>query len=184
MWKNSLDKYIKLLFCIIVCLLAGYVGSFYTVSEITGWYRGLAKPFFSPPNWIFGPMWTLLYILMGISLYLVWKEKFVVKNEISNSRIKVCNIFSKKPQDGKWQKINTVLPFFFQLILNVLWSVLFFGLHSPAFAFFELIILWFAIAFTIISFYKVSKTASYLLIPYILWVSFAGILNFFVWILN
>jgi tryptophan-rich sensory protein len=94
------------------------------------------------------------------------------------------NSLSKKFLSGSWKKANIVIIFTIQLILNVLWSIIFFSMHLVGVAFFELIMLWFAIAFTIINFYRVSKTAAYLLIPYILWVSFAGILNLFIWILN
>jgi len=159
-WYNKYMKYgslWKLLVSIIVCEFAGVVGSVFTISEINGWYKGLNKPNFNPPGWIFGPVWTALFVLMAISLYLVWSKKITLKN---------------------------IIIFSIQLILNVLWSLIFFGAHSPSVAFFELLMLWFAIVFTIINFYKVSKTAALLLLPYILWVSFAGVLNYFIWILN
>lgn len=137
-----------------LCLGAGIVGSFFTVSSIPTWYVTLNKPVFSPPNWIFAPVWTILYILMGISLYLVW-------------------------QKGK-------VPFIFwiQLILNTVWSIVFFGMKNPALALVDIIALWIIIILTIKSFYKISKTAGYLLIPYLLWVSFAAILNLAIVILN
>jgi len=155
------ENLVKLLISIVICELAGAVGSIYTTSAIKGWYNFLNKPSFNPPNWIFGPVWTTLFVLMGISLYIIWS----------------------KGLDKKENKI-AVYVFAGQLVLNVFWSVLFFGFHSPVFAFVEIIFLWLAILWTIIKFYKISKTAAYLLFPYILWVSFASVLNLFIAILN
>jgi tryptophan-rich sensory protein len=179
--KNNL---IKLFISIIICELAGVVGSIFTVSQIRSWYAGINKPFFNPPSWIFGPVWTTLFVLMGISFYIVWNKKFAVNNELKFKHNKPINALSKKFLSGKWQKLNIILIFTAQLILNVLWSIIFFGAHSLGLAFFELLMLWCAIAFTIINFYRVSKIAALFLLPYILWVSFAGILNLFIWILN
>jgi tryptophan-rich sensory protein len=137
-----------------LCLGAGILGSFFTISAIPEWYSTLNKPFFSPPNWIFAPVWTVLYILMGVSLYLVWLKK----------------------------KVPTV--FWIQLILNAAWSVIFFGLKNPGLAMVNILALWIAIFLTIKSFYKISITASNLLIPYLLWVSFASILNLSIVLLN
>ncbi len=156
MKKNNL---LKLFLAILFCLSAGFIGSFFTITSIGSWYSQINKPFFNPPNFIFGPVWTFLYILMGISLYLVWQSK--------NKNKKIALTF-----------------FFVQLILNSLWSILFFGLQNPLLAFIEIIILWIAILMTIIKFHKISKAASYLLIPYILWVSFASILNLSIYLLN
>ena len=153
-------KWIKLIISIIVAQLAGVLGSLFTITSGNSWFSNLVKPSFNPPNWIFGPVWTLLYFLMGISLYLVW--------------------VSKKSRN---RKIGLYL-FFTQLVLNSLWSILFFGLQNPLFAFVEIIILWVAILFTILYFYKVNKKASYLLIPYILWVTFAAVLNLRIFMLN
>lgn len=148
----------KLILSIVLCLLAGIIGSIFTTSAIPTWYAALQKPAFSPPNWIFGPVWTMLYILMGIALYIVWNNK---------------------------KKSKTGLTFFgIQLALNALWSIIFFGLKSPAYAFVNIVLLWISILLTIIYFYKTSKTAAYLLIPYILWVSFAAVLNFYIMMLN
>lgn len=151
-------NYFKLIASIIICQLAGIIGSVFTVSSVSTWYLTLNKPFFNPPSWVFGPVWTLLYLLMGISLYIVWNNK--------NRTKKALNIFG------------------IQLILNSLWSILFFGLQSPLFAFIEIIFLWFTILLSIIYFYRISKSAAYLLIPYIIWVSFAAILNFSIFSLN
>lgn len=148
----------KLIISIALCLSAGALGSLFTSSSIPTWYAALQKPAFNPPSWIFGPVWTLLYIMMGIALYLVWTNK---------------------------KKSKTAITIFgIQLALNALWSILFFGLKSPLYAFIDIIALWITILLAIIYFYKTSKTAAYLLIPYILWVSFASVLNFYLMILN
>lgn len=157
----KLNNAVKLIFSILICLLAGAIGSIFTISSIPTWYAALKKPFFNPPNWIFGPVWTTLYFLMGISLYLIWKKG--IKTEESKVAL---------------------LLFGFQLVLNALWSIIFFGLRLPLYAFILIIILWLAILFTIIKFYKITKPAAYLLIPYIMWVSFASVLNFYIWLLN
>ena len=146
-----MKSFIRLLLWISLCLGVGFVGSIFTVSSIPTWYAGLNKPLFSPPNWIFGPVWTLLYILMGIAAYL---------NE----------------------KINRY--FITQLVLNFLWSIIFFYLHQPLLAFIEIVFLWIFILLTIKDFYKKSRPAAYLLIPYLAWVSFASILNLAVVWLN
>jgi tryptophan-rich sensory protein len=178
------NNIIKISISIIICELAGVIGSIFTASSIKDWYGGLNKPFFNPPNWIFAPVWSLLFLLMGVSFYLVWNKKWVVKNKIGKfNKIKLNNFF-EKVWNGKWQKQGIISIFFLQLILNIYWSLLFFGKHSIGGAFFELLLLWIAILVTIISFYRVSKLAAYLLLPYILWVSFAGVLNLSLWILN
>ena len=178
------NNLLKLFSSIIICELVGVVGSFFTISQIPLWYGSLNKPFFNPPSWIFGPVWTLLFVLMGISLYLVWLKKWEAKNSISTRKEKAWNSLSQKFYSGSWRKTNIIIIFVFQLVLNVLWSVIFFGWHSPALAFFELLMLWFAIVFTIINFYRVSKTSAWIMLPYLMWVSFAGILNLAIFILN
>lgn len=156
MKKNNI---LILIASVVVCQLAGILGSFFTITSINSWYSLLNKPFFNPPNWIFGPVWTTLYLMMGISLYLI------IINKSKNKKLAY---------------------YFFtaQLILNSLWSIIFFGLKSPFFAFLEIIILWCAILLTIIKFYKISKPASYLLMPYLAWVSFAAVLNLAIYFLN
>jgi translocator protein len=156
----DLKNFLKLIALIFLCQLAGIIGSFFTISAIPEWYAFLIKPFFSPPNYLFAPVWILLYALMGISIYLILKNGF-------NSQNKKAVIF-----------------FSIQLILNTLWSIIFFGLKNPLLAFIEIIFLWIFIALTINEFFKISKKAGYLLIPYILWVSFASILNLFIFLLN
>lgn len=151
---------IKLIVSIIICQAAGLIGTVFTTSSIPDWYAGLKKPSFNPPNWLFGPVWILLYLLMGISLYLVWKQR-----------------------DGTETK--TALIFFaIQLILNSLWSIIFFGRQQPLLAFFEILILLLFIALTIVKFFPISKVSAYLLLPYLLWVSFASLLNFYIVRLN
>lgn len=158
--KINFNKFAKLLVSIIICELAGVVGSIFTTPQIKGWYAGLEKPFFNPPNWIFAPVWTTLFVLMGISLWMIWIEK------------------------TKISKKKAILIFAGQLILNTLWSFMFFGLNSPVLGFLIIVPLWIAIFLTIKEFYKISKIASYLLVPYILWVSFASVLNASLWFLN
>jgi len=149
----------KLIFSIFICLFAGFIGSFFTSPAIPTWYATLQKPTFAPPNWVFFPVWTSLFIMMGISLFLVWQKED--------------------------KKVKTALIIFAgQLVLNALWSVAFFGFRSPLLGLMEIVILWVAILATILSFMKVSRTAAYLLIPYILWVSFAAFVNFSIWRLN
>ena len=152
-----MKKIWKLIISIFLPFLASVIGGFFTTSSVSTWYLDLIKPSFNPPSWVFGPVWTLLYLLMGVSLYLVWIKKF---------------------------DKNAFTFFGIQLGLNALWSFLFFGIKFPSFAFIEIIFLWVAILITIIYFYRINKTSAYLLIPYILWVSFAAILNFSIMILN
>ncbi|MCX6721940.1 MAG: tryptophan-rich sensory protein [Candidatus Staskawiczbacteria bacterium] len=178
------NNLLKLIISIIICELAGVIGAIYTTPQIDSWYKTLSKPFFNPPSWIFGPVWTILFVLMGISLYLVWSKNWEPKNDISSKKIKMWNPLSKKFYSGSWRRINIILIFATQLFFNVAWSVIFFGMNFPGLAFFELLMLWLAVAFTVINFYRVSKTAAWLLLPYMLWISFAGILNFSIFLLN
>jgi len=178
------DNLFKLVVSITICELAAAIGADFTGSAIDSWYKALNKPFFNPPDWLFGPVWTIIFVLMGVSLYLVWIKKWEPKNKINFKGKKPWNSLSEKFLSGSWQKANIILIFSTQLVLNILWSVVFFGMHYTGLAFFELLMLWFAVIFTIINFYRVSRAAALLLLPYILWVSFAGILNYFIWILN
>jgi translocator protein len=152
---------LKFIVSVVSCFLVAFLGSATTMSSIPTWYAYLNKPFFNPPNWIFGPVWTILYFLMGVSLYIVWNKN--LKNK---------------------EKGNAIKVFIFQLILNLLWSLVFFGLHQPLLALITIIMLWISIFLTIKAFYKISKTAAYLLYPYIFWVTFASILNFAIALLN
>lgn len=157
---KSTDR-LKLATSLIVCQLAGLLGSLFTAPAISTWYQTLNKPSFTPPSWLFAPVWIGLYLLMGISLFLVWK---------------------KKEQD---LRVNEALMIFFiQLILNAFWSIAFFGLRSPLLGLVDIILLWMGILLTIQKFFKISRNGALLLLPYLLWVSFAALLNFSLWVLN
>ncbi len=178
------QKIIKLVISILICEGAGIIGSFFTAPAIKTWYVSLEKPFFSPPNWIFAPVWTVLFLLMGISLYLVWVKNWRVETPENESAKKAWNPISEKLWSGTWREENAVAIFVLQLVLNILWSVIFFGLKLPSIASAEILMLWVAILYTIVNFYRISKSASFLLLPYILWVTFAAVLNLSVWLLN
>lgn len=156
-----MHKITKFLVSIFVCLLAGFLGSLFTTPQINGWYASLNKPEFNPPNSIFGPVWTTLFILMGIALFLVW-IKFK-----KNKTAKAAFVF-----------------FMVHLVVNIMWSVVFFGAQNPGLAMIVIIALWLMIAMLLVQFYKINKYAGYLLIPYLLWVSFASVLNYNIWQLN
>lgn len=150
-----------LLLCISICQLAGVIGSFFTVESIPIWYVALNKPALNPPAWIFAPVWISLYTLMGISLYLVW---------------------SRKSDTAKIS--GALIVFFVQLILNATWSIIFFSIHHLLISVIVILLMWLFILITILKFSKVSKVASVLLIPYIVWVSFAAYLNVSILLLN
>ena len=154
-------RWIKLIIAIVISELAGGVGSLITISAIPTWYATLAKPALNPPSWIFGPVWTTLYLLMGIAAFLIWNKGWDRKDV---------------------QKALGV--FLLQLILNAIWSVIFFGLHSPFWAFVDIVLMWLAIISTMALFYRISRPAMWLLLPYILWVSFAAYLNYSILALN
>ncbi len=151
----------KLAVSVGVSLSAGVIGSMFTAPAISTWYDMLEKPALNPPPWVFGPAWTVLYVLMGVATFLVWKQGF-----------------------GRPEVRIALWSFVLQLILNTGWSVIFFGFRSPGPAFIEIVLLWLAIIVTIILFHKVSKPAAYLMVPYILWVTFAAYLNYAIWMLN
>jgi len=151
----------KLIVSVVGCELAGVLGSVFTVSSIPTWYATLNKPPFAPPNWIFGPVWTLLYFLMGVAFYLIWK------------------------QGWKKKKVKTAGMYFLaQLALNFIWSPIFFGLRAPLLGLIVIVAMWALIAMTMKKFYPLSKWAAYLLVPYLLWVSFASILNAAIVLIN
>ena len=152
---------IRLLISVLGCQAAGLIGGLFTRSSVETWYKTIQKPAFTPPNWIFGPVWILLYLLMGISLYLIWNS-----NIQSNYR---------NP---------AIILFLIQLTLNILWSFLFFYLKNPFAGFIEILILLIFIILTAWKFLGINKIASFLMIPYILWVGFAAILTFSIWTLN
>lgn len=153
---------IKLLVSFSLTFLVALAGSLVTTPSIPTWYSYLNKPSFNPPNWLFAPVWTILFFLMALSFYLIWSKK--VKN--------------------KKLKEEAIICFLIQLVLNFLWSLSFFAFHSPAVAFGIIIALWGLILLTILKFKKISKIAAWFLIPYLLWVSFASLLNFSVVLLN
>jgi len=155
-------KYIlPLIGCIVLCELVGVAGSFFTTPNIPGWYAALVKPGFTPPGWIFAPAWTTLYLLMGVSLFLV------LRNGISNKEVK-----------------KAAGVFLAQLVLNFLWTPVFFGLHALWPGFVVIIVLWISIAVTIVLFRRISHPAAYLLVPYFLWVGYASALNLAIALLN
>ena len=152
---------LKIIISILVCLAVGFSSGLVTADSIPNWYATLNKPFFNPPNWLFGPAWTILYTLMGIAAGIIWNK-------------------------GLEQKIvkTALIIFVIQLVLNGLWTLIFFGLQNPPLALVEILILWGMILFCMIRFSKINKTAAWLLLPYLLWVTFATALNFSIWQLN
>ncbi len=152
---------IKLGISILACLVAGGIGSLFTFKAIPDWYVSLRKPPFTPPNWVFGPIWTILYILMGISVFLIWQQNL-------NTNI----VFV------------TFILFWMQLAINAMWSIVFFGIKSKGGAVIIIIILWLLILAILITSFQVSAWAGSLLVPYILWVSLASYLNIGIWRLN
>lgn len=150
-----------LLISIGVCELVGLAATPFTINAIPTWFVFLHKPIYSPPNWVFGPVWTILYFLMGIAAYLVWVKG--IKKKIIR---------------------EALLIFTIQLLLNFLWSLFFFEFHSPVLGLVDIVLLLVSIMVTMLEFDKISKAAAYLLIPYLLWVSFAYVLNFSIFILN
>ncbi len=152
--RITIQSYPKLAAAVLFCVIVGSLGSLVTITGPGSWYSTLAKPFFAPPNWVFAPVWITLFVLMGISLYIVWESG-----------------------TGKRDVKLAIGLFGVQFALNVIWSFLFFGLESPLLGFIDILLLWVMIAATILAFYRVKKGAAYLLIPYIAWVSLASALN-------
>ncbi|UCG10776.1 MAG: tryptophan-rich sensory protein [Dehalococcoidia bacterium] len=162
MWQSQrAQDIIKLVVSIVACQVAGLIGSVFTTPSIPTWYAALQKPAFTPPNWLFAPAWLTLYLLMAIAAFLIWR-KGLAQKEVKTA----------------------LLIFAIQLILNALWSVAFFGLKSPLAGFIVIALLWVAILFTILRFFRLSAVAGALMLPYILWVSFAAALNIAIWQLN
>jgi benzodiazapine receptor len=152
---------VKLVISLVACQCAGLIGSIFTTPAIPIWYAALEKPPFTPPNWLFAPAWGTLYVLMAIAAFLVWRRG------LNQEGVK-----------------SALLIFVIQLVLNALWSVVFFGFKSPIAGIVVIVVLWVAILFTILKFFRLSVVAGSLLIPYILWVSFATALNIAIWMLN
>ncbi len=145
---------------IVCCLGAGGLGAMATTPEIKGWYRTIEKPAWNPPDYVFGPVWTTLFVMMGVAAWFVWK------------------------QNGFQTAKAPLTLFAIQRALNVAWSWIFFNMHQPGWAFAEIIILWLAITATTVAFFKHSTIAGWLMVPYLAWVSFASVLNFTIWRLN
>jgi len=158
---NSRQDLPKLIASILICFLAAAIGSIFTSPQIGGWYAGLEKPWFAPPNWVFGPVWTTLYLLMGIALFLVWRKGL------------------ERPDVRQG-----VILFGVQLAFNAAWSLIFFGLQSLFAGLVCIVILWVLILATLIQFWKIDRIAGALLIPYIAWVSIATALNYGIMVLN
>ncbi len=156
-----MNNFLKFLTAVVACQLVGIISTPFTLSAIPTWYNTLNKPPFSPPNWIFGPAWTTLYFLMGVSFFLIWQKGLKKK-----------------------QAKQALFYFLVQLFFNFIWSILFFGLRSPILGLVDIVVLWVLILLTIIKFYKISKPAAWLLYPYLAWVSFATLLNLSIVLLN
>jgi benzodiazapine receptor len=157
-----MNKYLKIVIMVAICLAVGYLSSIVTQDGIVSWYSMIEKPSFNPPNWIFAPVWTALYIMMGVAAGLIWDQT-----------------------EAKKEDVRTALIFFFiQLALNALWSFIFFGLKNPLLALIEIILLWLMIYETFLKFNKLNRIAGYLLVPYLLWVTFATLLTASIWWLN
>jgi translocator protein len=149
-----------LIVLIVICFAAAGIGGAVTTPKIVNWYSTLAKPSWNPPSWIFGPVWSVLYFCMAVAAWLIWRQ-------------------------GGFSVATTPLTLFgVQLVLNLLWSCLFFGLRSPGLAFLDVILLWMAIVATMVTFWQRSTAAGILFVPYLAWVSFASVLNFVIWRLN
>jgi benzodiazapine receptor len=161
MADSRLKDVLRLVVSIVVSQLAGGLGAVFTTPAIPTWYASLNKPAFNPPNWVFFPVWTTLYTLMGIAAFLVWRKG------LHERRVRVA-----------------LVVYAIQLVLNLAWTIIFFGLYSLFGAVIAIVLLWVAILVNIVAFWRISKAAGALLIPYILWVSFAGLLNVSVWMLN
>lgn len=151
---------IALVVFLVVCFAAAGIGGAVTTPKISTWYATLVKPSWNPPNWIFGPVWSALYFCMAVAAWLVWRQEGLVAAKLPLTLFAV------------------------QLVLNVLWSCIFFGFERPGFAFVEVVLLWAAIAATMVTFWSRSMTAGLLFVPYLAWVSFASLLNFAIWRLN
>ena len=161
MTNKSMSPILKLFIAVLICESTGIISGLIANTGMNPWFNTLSKPSWNPPAFLFAPVWTILYLLMGISLWLIWK--------------------SNTPAP---QKINAIILFALQLFLNFWWSIIFFKFHSPAVALVDIILMLILILLTIISFSKLSKPAAWLLVPYIVWVSFATILNYTIWVLN
>jgi translocator protein len=161
MSKKTIPPIYKLIIAILVCEAVGITSALLSNTNNNAWFNTLIKPSWNPPAYLFGPVWTILYLLMGIALWLVWKS------------------------DAPYlKKTNAMSIFFFQLFFNFCWSILFFRFHSPLLALINIVIMIVTITATMFSFATINRRASWLLVPYIMWVSFATLLNFTIWVMN
>lgn len=160
MRHNPFQQSVGLVVCVMICFAAAGLGGLVTTPNVPNWYAQLAKPAWTPPSGVFGPVWTLLYLMMAVAAWLIWRQAGLVAARLPLGLFAV------------------------QLVLNSLWSILFFGLHSPGAAFVDIVLLWAAILATAVAFYRRSRWAGGLLVPYLLWVSFATALNFTIWRMN
>jgi translocator protein len=161
MSKKSISPISKLIIAILVCEAVGIISALLSNTSNNAWFNTLAKPSWNPPAYLFGPVWTILYLLMGIALWLIWKS------------------------DAPYlKKTNAICIFFFQLFFNFCWSILFFRFHSPLLALINIVIMVITIVATMSTFATINKKATWLLLPYIMWVGFATLLNFAIWVMN
>ena len=152
------NQWLVLTALILLCLVVGGIGGFASAGSIDGWYRTLAKPSWNPPDWVFGPVWTLLYIMMAVAAWLVWKTQ---------------------------DRVTPALVLFYgQLALNLAWTFLFFTAQSPGLALIEVVFLWTGVLTTMLAFFGRQATAGWLFVPYLAWVSFAAVLNLTIWLMN
>ncbi|KKR72669.1 MAG: Integral membrane protein [Microgenomates group bacterium GW2011_GWC1_41_8] len=161
-----MNNFIKLVGAIALCQTAGIIGLFFTVSAIPTWYAQLEKPVFTPPNWIFGPVWIVLYTLMGISLFLIWKKRQ----------------YMQKTEDATI--VTSLFLFYVHLVINAYWSIVFFGMKDIVSALLIIVILAEMILLLIVKFFRIDRIAGLLLIPYYFWALYASFLNFSIWQLN
>lgn len=158
--STTANAWIALAVIVLVCFAAAGAGSVFTARSLDDWHSKLRKPAWNPPDWVFGPVWTALYLAMAVAAWLVWRQAAV---------------------PGAWIALGL---FAVQLVLNVAWSALFFGLRNPGAAFAEIVVLWGAILLTLVLFWRITPAAGWLMTPYLAWVSFAAFLNFAIWRLN
>ena len=158
--RHEFSQWLALGAFVAVCFTAAALGSMFTTPEIAGWYAHLNKPQWTPPNWVFGPVWSTLYLMMAVAAWLVWREH------------------------GLRGAVLPLALFAAQLLLNTLWSIIFFGLHRVGLAFFDIALLWGAILVTMMAFWRVVPLAGWLMLPYLLWVAYASALNFTIWRMN
>ena len=160
MTRNILTNLLSFLLAQVLCFSAAGIGGAFTATSVRTWYPEIAKPAWTPPPWVFGPVWTTLYAMMGLALWLVWRS-------------------------GKWMETRGAVTLFMaQLALNAVWSIIFFGARNPGLAFGEILLLWCALVATMVAFWRHSKVSTALLAPYLAWSSFAACLNFTIWRMN